>query len=452
MRAMLIILLVFLATGSDFSARAQEPGSDQVQKENDPTPGELKNFQKRLDSQQQQIDQLQNQIKTSSEAPNLTQAPSQARGSAGGSSMNPKISLDGLFAAGASTVPDIENIETGGHDPNQRGITVQNVELTLSAAVDPYFTGNANIVYQIDKLGDSTVELEEAYLTSMSFPWNLQLKAGQFFNQFGRLNATHPHAWDFVDQPLVNGRLLGSDGLRGPGLQLSYLLPVPIYSEAIVSVQNGSGGTGFSFRNTPGQELFGRTLVDRPVKSLSDMVIVPRLLGSVDLTDTQTVVLGASGAFGANGSGTDTQTAIYGADLYYKWKPLTAESGWPFVGWQSEVMMRRYAAGSAAGPPSLQEETLRDRGGYTQLLWGFTRRWVTGVRFDYVAGTGGDPAGDPLRERRFRVSPDITFYPSEFSKWRLQYNWDDIQSRDKPVHSVFLQWEFMVGEHGAHKF
>ena len=394
MRVSLIVLFIFLATGSVFSAGAQQV-----------------------------------------------------------SSMNPKISLDGLFAAGGSTAPDLENIETGGHDPNQRGITVQNVEMTLSAAVDPYFTGNTSIVYQIDKEGESFIELEEAYLTSTSLPWNLQLKAGQFFNQFGRLNAIHPHAWDFADQPLVNGRLLGGDGLRGPGLQISYLLPVPIYSEAIVAIQNGSGETAFSFRNVPEEEFFGRTIVDRPVKSLIDMVIVPRLVGSVDLTDTQTLVLGASGAFGANGSGENTQTAIYGADLYYKWKPLTAESGWPFVGWQSEVMMRRYEAGPVDDPSfPLLEEILRDRGGYTQLLWSFTRRWITGIRLDYVAGTGGDPAGDPLRNRRSRLSPNVTFYPSEFSKWRLQYNRDDIQSREKPVHSVFLQFEFLIGEHGAHKF
>lgn len=452
MRAILIVLVIFIATGSTFSVRAQEPGSNPIRKESDPTLEELKNLQQQLDRQQQQIDRLQNQIKTSSETPNTTPVPLQAGGPAGRSSMNPKISLDGLFAAGASTASDLENIETGGHDPIQRGITVQNVELTLSAAVDPYFTGNASIVYQIDKVGEGVVELEEAYLTSTSLPWNLQLKAGQFFNQFGRLNATHPHAWDFVDQPLVNGRFLGPDGLRGPGLQLSYLLPVPIYSEAIVAVQNGSGETAFSFRNTPGEELFGRTIVDRPVKSLSDMVMVPRLLGSVDLSDTQTVVLGVSGAFGGNGSGTDAQTAIYGADFYYKWKPLTAKSGWPFVGWQTEAMMRRYEAGAVVGSSPLPEEILRDQGGYTQFLWGFTRRWVTGFRLDYVAGKGGDPEDDPLRDRRVRVSSEITFYPSEFSKWRLQYNHDDIQSRDQPVHSVFLQWEFMVGEHGAHKF
>ena len=367
--------------------------------------------------------------------------------------MNPKISLDGLFTGGTSSDPDVQIIETGGHDPNQRGFTVQNVELTLGAAVDPYFTGNANIVYQIDQAGESTVELEEAYLTTTSLPANLQLKAGQFFNQFGRLNATHPHAWDFADQPLVNGRFLGPDGLRGPGAQLSYLLPVPIYAEAMVSIQNGSGDTGYSFRNTPGEELFGRTIVDRPVKRVTDLTIVPRIVGSVDLSDTQTVVLGGSGAFGANGSGENTRTSIYGLDLYYKWKPLTAESGWPFIGWQTEAMMRLYEAGAVDDPSApLSEQTLRDRGAYTQVVWGFIRRWVGGLRFDYTAGTGGDPASDPERERRFRISPDVTFYPSEFSKWRLQYNLDEIQSRINAVHSVFLQFEFLIGEHGAHKF
>jgi hypothetical protein len=76
---------------------------------------------------------------------------------------------------------------------------------------------------------------------------------------------------------------------------------------------------------------------------------------------------------------------------------------------------------------------------------------VAGVRGEYVAGEEGDLT-DPLRERRVRVSPNLTFYPSEFSKWRVQYNWDDVANRDDIVHSVFLQWEFLIGTHGAHTF
>lgn len=44
--------------------------------------------------------------------------------STGKSYMN--ISFDGLFAA-AGTTGDLETLETGGHDPNQRGFTVQNL-------------------------------------------------------------------------------------------------------------------------------------------------------------------------------------------------------------------------------------------------------------------------------------------------------------------------------------
>ncbi|MBI1840386.1 MAG: hypothetical protein HYR88_05980 [Verrucomicrobia bacterium] len=323
---------------------AEEQDADQRQK-GDPTQQELKELKDQVHSLKSEVNELRGQMESAASLSAQKPAPFQGRGAAGSSLMNPKISLDGLFAAAASSEPDLQNIETGGHDPNQRGVTVQNVELTLSSAVDPYFTGNANIVYQLDRNGESFVELEEAYLTTTSLPWNLQVKAGQFFSPFGRLNPTHPHAWDFADQPLVNGRFLGPDGLRGPGIQISYLFPLPIYSEAIVAVQNGTGETGFSFRNRPGDVLFGRTLVDRPVAHLTDLLIIPRLVGSADLTDTQTIVLGISGAFGPNASGTDTRTSIVGADFFYKWKPLRAESGWPFVAWQTEVMARRYEAG-----------------------------------------------------------------------------------------------------------
>ncbi len=45
---------------------------------------------------------------------------------------------------------------------------------------------------------------------------------------------------------------------------------------------------------------------------------------------------------------------------------------------------------------------------------------------------------------------------TEFSKLRLQYNHDFLESNfflaDREVDSVFLQFEFILGAHGAHKF
>src|SRR5258705_249938 len=63
------------------------------------------------------------------------------------------LSLDILAAAGWSTEHNasIRELQGGGHDPKRRGFTIQNVELALSGAVDPYFTANANIVLNIDQ-------------------------------------------------------------------------------------------------------------------------------------------------------------------------------------------------------------------------------------------------------------------------------------------------------------
>lgn len=380
--------------------------------------------------------------------------------SIGKSYMN--VSFDGLFAAAGSTAKDLGSLSSGGHDPNQRGFTVQNLETTFDGAVDPYFKGQANIVFQIDKEGESLIEVEEAYLTSMSLPLNLQVKAGTFFTEFGRLNPIHPHAWDFADQPLVNGRFLGPDGLRNPGVRLSWLAPTSNYTELFFTVQDSHGETAYSFRND--DALFGREAVETRVRSMEDMLYTPRVTTSFEVTDETTVLLGASASFGPNSTGRDNDTLIYGLDMFWKWKSSYASGGFPFVTWQTEVMGRRFEAGEDA-EAGLSDETLNNWGAYSQICWGFKKRWVAGFRVDYVDGLkefdehereeeeeGHHHHGEGLGFERLRFSPNLTFYPSEFSKIRLQYNFDDILGNDTSEHTVVLQFEFLLGSHGAHKF
>ncbi len=365
--------------------------------------------------------------------------------SAGKNYMN--ISFDGLFSAGGSTAQDLGKLETGGHDPNQRGFTVQNLETVFEGAIDPYFKGQSNIVFQIDKDGGSFLEVEEAYLTSMSLPLNLQVKAGTFFTEFGRLNTFHPHAWDFADQPLVNGRFLGPDGLRNPGARISWLAPTDNYTELFFTVQDSQGNTAYSFRN--GDGLFGREAVETNVRNMEDLLYVPHIATSFELTEEQTLLLGASAAFGPNSTGTDKNTLIYGLDRFWKWKSKYAAGGFPFVTWQTEVMGRRFEAGADINA-GLPDEVMNNWGTYSQIAWGFKKRWVAALRGDYVDGE--KEATDPLGFERWRLSPNLTFYPSEFSKIRLQYNYDDILENDSTEHSVFLQFEFLLGSHAAHKF
>lgn len=377
------------------------------------------------------------------------------------------VALDVLGAAGTSTASEDEMrvLEAGGHDPKNRGFTVQNVELTLQGVVDPYLRGDAHIILIVSEEGETVVELEEAYLTTLELPYHLQVKAGQFFSPFGRLNPVHPHSWDFVDQPAINGRVFGPDGLRSPGAQVLWLTPLPFYAELIGAVNNAHGETATSFRFSPGESIAGRTLVSRPVRALDDLLYLVRLKTSFDLDDEMTLVPGLSALFGPNATALDKRTAIYGADLYAKWKPLINDQGWPFVAWQSEAILRQYEAAAVddGGTPADRGRTLWDWGAYSQIVWGFARPWTLGVRFDYADGERNSFAGatvpsydsedDPSRGQRGRGSINMTYYPSEFSKFRLQYNYDRARFVDGgDAHSLFLQFEILFGAHGAHKF
>jgi hypothetical protein len=374
---------------------------------------------------------------------------------AGNAYMNASVVVDTVF--GWSTTPDVEDLQGAHHDPSQRGFTLQGAELTLDGAVDPYFKGLATMSFVLEPGGETAVELEEAYVQTLSLPWNLQARAGQFFAEFGRQNILHNHTWSFVDQPLVITRLLGPDGLRNPGARLSWLAPTPFYSEVMLGVFNSDGETAAGFRSDDSIDIHGGEPVDRSLRGPQDLLFVPRVAASFDLSDTQTLLLGASAALGPNNSGRHACTQLYGGDLYWKWRPENAEAGFPFVSWQTEGIFRRYEADSRMTPDDppgsavpLPQETLHDWGFYSQLLWGFRRGWVAGMRGEFVSGDDGKFESD-IRVDRTRLSPNLTWYPTEFSKLRLQYNYDHIQHWGDE-HSLWFQIEFLLGAHAAHKF
>lgn len=379
------------------------------------------------------------------------------------------ISLDALFAAGASTEDDesLQTLQGGGHDPRKRGFTVQNIELSLLGAVDPYLSGESHIIFFLDPLsGETMLELEEVFLTTQSLPHGLQLEAGHFFTEFGRLNPRHPHQWHWQDQPVINTRLFGPDGMRGPGFRLGWLTPLPWFSELHLGAQNANGETMASF--LANDEFFeerpigGRPFVHRGVKTLQDLVYLARLDNSWDLTSELTAKLGLSGLYGPNTTGPEAETFIYGADLLLKWRPATNERGWPFLVWESEVMKRDYEAAAffddsdPANPIDLAGTTLRDWGLYTQLLYGFQPGWAAGMRYEYATGSAESVEGrgnDPFRNNRQRISPLLLWHPSEFSRLRLQYNYDRADHLvDEEAHSVWMGVEFMYGAHPGHSY
>lgn len=386
------------------------------------------------------------------------------------------MSFNTLVVMGGSQATDEEmpTVQPGAHDPLQRGFTIQQGELQVDALIDPYFKSTAVIITGLDQQGETYLELEEAYLQTIQMPADLQLKAGQYFTEFGRLNRQHPHEWDFVDQPLVNSRMFGGDGLRAPGARMSWLAPTPFFLELQTGVQNARGETVTSFlandevydpvTGSSGNEIAGsiggRPYVKNNVNSIADAVLTQKISASTDVTPSTSIMLGGSALFGPNATGQSGRTQIYGTDFTYKWKPLNHQNGFPFIKFQGEVMWRNAFADSVNADLDgdgtnevFASRTFRDWGTYGQLLWGFARPWVAGIRFDYVDGDGASTGGSGLLDRRYRVSPNITFFPSEFSRIRLQANFDRIQELgDRRFTGLWLQFEVIAGNHAPHRF
>ena len=388
------------------------------------------------------------------------------------------ISLDTLASAGWSSADDEELLllQGGGHDPRQRGFNLQNVELSLQGAVDPYLIGEAHLIQFLDPEGESRFEMEEAFLQTTELPWGLserglQVEFGHFFTEFGRINPQHPHAWHWQDQPLVLSRFFGEDGMRGPGVRVGWLAPLPWFSEVHLGAQNAKGETMVSF--LANDEVFeerpigGRPFAGTGVGSPADLVYLLRWVNGADLSDTWSGQLGLSSLFGPNATGSGGHTEIYGTDLVLKWRPLQTDRGWPFLVFETELLYRNYHADSFFGcteeedgcePVALGDDDLRDWGFYAQLLYGFRRGWAAGLRYDYGAGSGGSGglgsrSGDPFRDDRQRISPLLVFHPSEFSRLRLQYSYDraDHLGGDD-AHSVWAGVEFLFGSHPAHSY
>ena len=283
---------------------------------------------------------------------------------------------------------------------------LQEVELALQATIDPYVRGDVFLTFS-----PAGVAVEEAYLTTLSLPWGLGVKAGEIYSPFGRTSQMHRHQWTFIDQPTSTQRLVGLDGLGGFGGDVSWLAPLPWFAELHLAYQATAPGLGAN------QQLTG----------------VGRLIQYFELSDSATLGVGLSWAlFQAEAPGQTKNLA--GADLYLKFRdPATRSS----VTLQGELYGRQ-----------LEEQPFSQArwGGYGQASWRIDRNWEVGARYDNapapVAYTGGTQQ---------TWTALASFATSEFFRVRLQPSLVLLPEGQNGFQGL-LSFEFTIGAHAAHPF
>ncbi len=415
----------------------------------------LKNQQRTIEEQQKLIERLREELATvkKQEVAAIPEKPAEKgtepktsgiSGLFGGSWMtNPYVSLtlNSFFHSSNIDERKLGNRGIPGYSilglEQKKGFNISEGELFLFAPVDPYFNLYANMPFTEDG-----VELEEAYFVTTGLPEGIQLKGGKFKSNISRLNAQHPHAWDFVDTPLAYWAFMGNEGIIEKGVQLTYLPSLPFYTQAGIEVLQGENGVMFNQNATGGPHAFsGFVKSSFDVSDNASILFGPYVIGG----QTRTATIANDTFFKGN-------STLYGFEAVYKWKPSTHRS----LLLQGEYLLRNQAGVADDASLGATSRLTRSQDGmYIQGLYQIDR-WRLGARFDRlnlftdsyrIAGIEQKFGSNP-----WRATGALEFNPSEFSRLRLQYNYDRSGRDGRTNNEVFLQLILGIGAHGAHAF
>jgi hypothetical protein len=302
-------------------------------------------------------------------------------------------------------------------------------EIGISANIDPFARG-----YAIINGTSDGVEVEEAAIVTTSLPYNLTVKGGRFFADFGRLSKFHDHDLPFVNRPQVLDTYVGGES-QADGVEVSWLSPLSLYLTLTLGAYNKIGADNPQTDNNVPRALSRFTYLARPATFFS-------------LNDSNSIDLGGTLAYTpkVNDFSTDDAEAgnskaryLSGIDFTYRYVPLSQAQYRGFI-WGTEVLYNsedwNVNVGNETAPVYLRKDAL---GLYSYVEARLTRRYYPGFMFDYQQALDrqqGDLAG---------YSPYFTIWLSEFQRLRLQYTYNDEPQNHES--QFFLQWTGVLGSH-----
>ena len=434
---------------------------------------ELENLKKQMLQMEEQFRQLQRQIekletKKIQEVEAKANAALEASKKTFVSQFNPAISLGidtiGSYKSNAQGFNPGNGPQAGARINNARpagaDFNLRSAELFISADVDPFARAYATINASADAANndEATLSVEEAAIVTTRLPYNLTVRGGRFFADFGTLPHRHDHDLPFVDRPPSLAAFVGGEAQTN-GVEVSWLAPTPFFLRASGTVGNKLGA---DFRDGVTNDN------SRPIKGLTYM---GRLQTYFDINDDNNVELGGSIAEAPSAEDVAHsgrfERRLVGMDFKYRWYPLGygVRQSLTVAG---ELLHDVGDADPVNGGPrrDIFGNPVRQGawGGYLYAEYRLSKQWRPGIRFDYFQLQSepllvtnpftGLPAST-LNATGHRTdnrtwSPYLTWFPSEFQRLRLQYNRSD-RGNAQDANEFFLQWTVFLGSH-AHGF
>jgi hypothetical protein len=295
---------------------------------------------------------------------------------------------------------------------------IHEAELSLQSVVDPYARADFFFTTGKDSAnGKFREDLEEGYLTTLSLPFHLQLKAGKFKSAMGRINPVHPHALPFISLPAAYENYFG-EGINDEGVSLSWLVPNSLfYQELVIQLTDGP------IDNPSFSRSVGNTYLE-----------LAHLKNFFDLSANATLEFGLTGITGANLF--DLRTNIAAIDLTYKWKPVQFNTYKSFT-WQSEVYF--------SNANISKDKAVNSLGMYSFINFQFSKRMFFTGMYSY----SNKPYSKSTVENSY--SATIGWYATEFQKMEIEGK-TTASNKEKEQNQILLRWIFVIGTHGAHQY
>ncbi len=304
-------------------------------------------------------------------------------------------------------------------------LSVREIELVFGHPIDPYSRFDSTITFS----DFESPGVEEAYITHWGLPGEIKAKLGRMRPKIGKASALHTDSLDTVDEPLVVSKYLGKEGLFRTGLELTGFLPTPwtavIHELTVGTMEGGVGEDGTLFGSAKRRPSF-----------------YTHLKNFWDISDTSNLELGTTYLLGSKDADAAYEVNALGLDATFI-QYLTPTNRLKF---QNEVYLQSRKESFSIDENGKQTNFEKHPWGlYSLLDYRLSPRLGIGGRVDYVRPIDLNLVASP-RNADTAWSSYLTFYQSEFSRWRLQLRHTDFAAGGDD-NTIFAQGTIAIGVH-----
>ena len=346
----------------------------------------------------------------------------------------------------------------------ENGFSAGHNEINMGGTINEDISGVVSFALE-NHDGESSVDLEEAYIETESLGNGVTVKAGQFYSHIGILNTAHEHRQDFANASLVYIAMFGGH-LVDTGLQFRWEqagdLNVKLGAEVTTGAtypggHNEDNNNGLTLFAKVGGNIGGNSSWNAGISSYSS---------EFDARHTGGHHAGGDEEFELEMGEVD----VRGVDLEYTFSPNGK-------GKQGELKVSmeyfmRDESGTAMFTDALGEVAEADYDGeqsgyYVAAVYRFMPMWRVGLRFDHLesdnsfSGFDGDADGNTTAilladfEDESRLISDreperttimVDYAPNHNTTLRAQFMKDEVGSEKED--RIYLQYIVAIGGHG----